>query len=352
MSSQKKNEQKETTMQIFTGFLPDGDFYVGTEPPAGGFATNAGEETCECEKNYKNFSQEDLGFKVDDPEFHGPSTDGKNKRLLRDEFDDPIRCESCGKLVVDSSATSGYDHVSFGSSATDGKDKDLHVDHSGMPLCCLYCRKWVVNPAKHYIPDDNDDSQPNQIPRCQIESYTLNMCNRCSYPVLDGSYHTDDLTRPCNPSCYADGTKHFLDEKLSHVDRDGLPVKCGICENWIKNHENHGKIFFPDDDELVSSPFCVPDNSENEMCNNCKFPKIRGSVHHTDPTRPCDPSRYANGEIVFLDKNGCQIQCEGCLNLIGDPREHQYVPYLDTHKWCWSCTQFPEQMMSFASGGF
>lgn len=45
-------EQKEKTMQnassvIHTGFLPDGDFYVGTEPPAGGFATDAGKDVTE-----------------------------------------------------------------------------------------------------------------------------------------------------------------------------------------------------------------------------------------------------------------------------------------------------------------
>jgi hypothetical protein len=44
-----KQEQEETTAQnanddgIYTGVLPDCDFYVGTEAPAGGFATDAGE---------------------------------------------------------------------------------------------------------------------------------------------------------------------------------------------------------------------------------------------------------------------------------------------------------------------
>lgn len=45
-------EQQETTMQnassvIYTGGLPDGNFYVGTEPPAGGFATDAGKPVIE-----------------------------------------------------------------------------------------------------------------------------------------------------------------------------------------------------------------------------------------------------------------------------------------------------------------
>ena len=45
-------EQEEKTMQnassvIHTGFLPHGDFYVGTEPPAGGFATDAGKAVTE-----------------------------------------------------------------------------------------------------------------------------------------------------------------------------------------------------------------------------------------------------------------------------------------------------------------
>ena len=45
-------EQKETTMlnassDIYIGDLPDGDFYVGTEPPTGGFATDAGEAVME-----------------------------------------------------------------------------------------------------------------------------------------------------------------------------------------------------------------------------------------------------------------------------------------------------------------
>ena len=44
-----KREQEETTAQnanddgIYTGFLQNGDFYIGTEPPAGGFATDSGE---------------------------------------------------------------------------------------------------------------------------------------------------------------------------------------------------------------------------------------------------------------------------------------------------------------------
>ena len=47
-----QKEQEETTMPnessvIHTGFLPDGDFYVGTEPPAGGFATDAGKAVTE-----------------------------------------------------------------------------------------------------------------------------------------------------------------------------------------------------------------------------------------------------------------------------------------------------------------
>lgn len=45
-------EQQEITMQnassvIYTGVLPDGNFYVGTEPPTGGFATDAGEAVME-----------------------------------------------------------------------------------------------------------------------------------------------------------------------------------------------------------------------------------------------------------------------------------------------------------------
>jgi len=45
-------EQEETTMPnassvIYTVVLPDGDVYVGTEPPAGGFATDAGEAVME-----------------------------------------------------------------------------------------------------------------------------------------------------------------------------------------------------------------------------------------------------------------------------------------------------------------
>ena len=45
-------EQQKTTMQnassvIYTGVLPDGNFYVGTEPPAGGFATDAGKAVTE-----------------------------------------------------------------------------------------------------------------------------------------------------------------------------------------------------------------------------------------------------------------------------------------------------------------
>lgn len=45
-------EQQETTMQnassdIYIGFRPNGDFYVGNEPPAGGFATDAGKAVME-----------------------------------------------------------------------------------------------------------------------------------------------------------------------------------------------------------------------------------------------------------------------------------------------------------------
>jgi len=46
---QKQEHQKETTAQntnddgIYTGFLPNGDFYVGTEEPVCGFATHSGE---------------------------------------------------------------------------------------------------------------------------------------------------------------------------------------------------------------------------------------------------------------------------------------------------------------------
>jgi len=50
--SLQEEHQKEKTVQntnddrIYTGFLPNGDFYVGTELPAGGFATDAGEADC------------------------------------------------------------------------------------------------------------------------------------------------------------------------------------------------------------------------------------------------------------------------------------------------------------------
>ena len=45
-------EQQETTKEnassvIHTGVLPDGNFYVGTEPPTGGFATDAGKAVTE-----------------------------------------------------------------------------------------------------------------------------------------------------------------------------------------------------------------------------------------------------------------------------------------------------------------
>lgn len=38
-------QEEETTMEdaIYIGKLPNGDLYVGTEPPVGGFATDAGE---------------------------------------------------------------------------------------------------------------------------------------------------------------------------------------------------------------------------------------------------------------------------------------------------------------------
>lgn len=293
------SQEQKTTMPILIGYHPD----------EGGFATDA-KETCECEKNDKDFSQEDLGSKVDDSEFHDSTTDGKNKRL--------------------------------------------HVDRSGMPLCCLYCSRWVVDPRNHYIPDAKNDSHPTQIPRCQNENYTPSMCNRCTYPELPGSDHTDASDRLCNPSCYADGTNHLLDEEWNHVDRNGLPVMCGICENWIRHCENHGKRSFPDDDVPLSPQFCLPDNSEREniTCHKCKFPKIGGSVHYTDPTRQCDPSCYADGTKHLLDQTGHQIECPGCSQLIRDPRKHNYVPYLDTYERVWSCREFPESMMSSASGGF
>lgn len=52
MSEKQKKEEEETTMQhassvIYTRVLPERDFYVGTEPPAGGFATDAGEAVME-----------------------------------------------------------------------------------------------------------------------------------------------------------------------------------------------------------------------------------------------------------------------------------------------------------------
>ena len=251
MSSQKENEQKETTMPIFTGF-----------PPDGGFATDAGEETCECEKNDKDFSHRDLGSKVDDPKFHGPSTDGEKKRFLLDKFGDPIRCKSCGKLVVDSSATSGYDRVSFGDSATAG-------------------------------------------------------------------------------------------ETSIHLNENGVPEKCENCNFWVLNRIKHNQTYFPDDVKVP--PYCHSDPSKTEIesCYLCGFPKIDGSVHHTDPTKPCDPSCYADGTKHLVDETGRQIECPGCLQSIKDPRKHNRVPYLDIpNEYDWLCTESPESMMSSASGGF
>ena len=40
---EEKEEKQDESFAIYTGFLPNGEYYVGTEPPAGGFATDAGE---------------------------------------------------------------------------------------------------------------------------------------------------------------------------------------------------------------------------------------------------------------------------------------------------------------------
>lgn len=50
--SHQEQQQQETSAQdassvIYTGLLPNGDFYLGTEPPAGGFATDAGKAVME-----------------------------------------------------------------------------------------------------------------------------------------------------------------------------------------------------------------------------------------------------------------------------------------------------------------
>jgi hypothetical protein len=215
------------------------------------------EETCRCEEKEKekDFSHGDTGFEFDDREFPSSATSehdqvsfGGKECLLLDELCNPIRCQSCNKLVVDSSATSEHDRVSFGDSATAG-ETSIHLNENGVPEKCAICECWVLNPIKHnwaYFPDDVKVS-----PYCHSDpsKTEIESCYLCGFPKIDGSVHHTDPTRPCDPSCYADGTKHLSDEK-------GCKIQCPECLELIRDPREHTLITlrFPDDDRQ-GSPF-------------------------------------------------------------------------------------------------
>ena len=128
-----------------------------------------------------------------------------------------------------------------GGSATDGK---LYVDGFGKPVKCGICKKWIRNLKKHNIVDPDDDSQPT-LPRqlyceTEIDSVTIEECNSCSLPIFPGSVHSEDKTVRCDPSCYADGTNHLLNE-------NGDRITCPECLQLIGNPIEH-TLTFPDDD--------------------------------------------------------------------------------------------------------
>jgi len=138
MSQQGENIQKKTSV-IHTGLLPSGDFYIETEPPVGGFATDAGD-------NQGSFGGSAAAVNID-----------KETGL-------PVVCKTCQKPIFD-------------------------------------IRKHR-NP-KGQRDDDDDRVLTLPPPECGRDDGLFRMCNHCSNYELPGSYHTDDSNDHCDPSVFA-----------------------------------------------------------------------------------------------------------------------------------------------------
>ncbi len=112
-------QNQETTMQnassdIYMGVLPDGNFYIGTEPPAGGFATDAGK--ADTEKQVLAVEKESPvgGFATDAEEAGMEEQPNPLSMLPQDKrecFDHPMwdlskTCVACGERELAGAVTS------------------------------------------------------------------------------------------------------------------------------------------------------------------------------------------------------------------------------------------------------
>ena len=128
-------QQTDISSIIYTGILPNGDLYIGTEVPECGFATESGE-------NQESFC--------------GSASCGETgERPFLNEFCVPIKCQKCSQ--------------------------------------------WVSNPSKHILDNPNDDNIPSYHrdfgQHCESESDNVVICNRCGWPDKINGFrignHTD-----------------------------------------------------------------------------------------------------------------------------------------------------------------
>jgi len=195
----RQQQQEQETSGIYMGELPNGSFYIGTELPDGGFATDAGDNKGPFGGSIGSTGPTDIQGNTGETEPQG---------TLRNTGFDCIQ----GNAGATSSEETRFIRIG-----------DLVIDRrTGLPKVCEKCNKWVFDPKKHISDEDQDDDdrQPTlPPPPCGDDVPQLRMCNACSYWELPGSWHTDDLRKECQPAVF--GCSHRIG---GYVDFDGNKV--------------------------------------------------------------------------------------------------------------------------------
>jgi len=173
--------------------------YIGNEPPADGFATNAGDNQGSFGGSNGSTGPTDIQGNTGETEPQG------------------------------SLGNTGLDGIQGNAGATFLKENhficigDLVIDkETGLPRVCKKCNEFVFDPKKHISDEDQDDDDRQLTlppPPCGDDVPQLRMCNACGYLELPGSWHTDDLRKECQPAVF--GCSHRIG---GYVDVDGNDV--------------------------------------------------------------------------------------------------------------------------------
>jgi palmitoyltransferase len=129
-----------------------------------------------------------------------------------------------------------------------------------LPMATSYLRLLMTIPHPGYIEKGSPTAATPVKPATEAPPQHNIQASCMTTKVQDGTNETDRKTRPAAPQEPAvtlldtkaiisgelpppPGTERFYSKEVFACDQNGLPIWCGVCNNWKPDRSHHGSDF-------------------------------------------------------------------------------------------------------------